>query len=164
MGLRGPIAKADERRQRRNLRAPLVVSGTVDMPAPPSGLLKQTKERWATYWASDLAKAARESHLPMIERLFIRYDERDRAYRTVRKDGRVVEGSTHQLVAHPLLKYIDACDKEIRALEDRLGLSPKGMVSLGAAMIGAQKSLDDVNRSLEADDVDEEADPRISVA
>jgi P27 family predicted phage terminase small subunit len=128
-------------------------------PQPPSGLLKVTKQRWQTYWGSELARATREAHLPMVERLFQRYDERERAYRTVRKDGRVTIGSTGQMVAHPLLRYIDNCDSEIRQLEDRLGLSPRGMAQLGSSFATAARSLDDLNHALETDDDD--SDPRV---
>lgn len=103
------------------------------MPAAPDGILKLTRDRWKVYWSSDLSRATRDAHLPIVERLFYRYDERERAYRAVRKKGRVVEGSQGQLVQHPLLKYIDACDAEIRQLEDRLGLSPRGLARLGSS-------------------------------
>lgn len=164
-GLRGPISKPDHLRQRRNKRSPLVLRGERKIPDAPEGLLKIWERRWYSYWHSELAQAARESHLPMIERLFFRYDERERAYRTVRKKGRLVFGSQGQLVQNPLLKYIDACDNEIRQLEDRLGLSPKSMAALGSAFAGAQKSLDELNGSAEDDDTsdDDNADPRISV-
>lgn len=105
--------------------------------------------------------------MPVITRLFTRYDERERAYRAVRKQGRVTTGSQGQVVAHPLLKYIDACDAEIRQLEDRLGLSPRGMAQLGANFAAAQKTLDDLNKSLDDTDVDgngHDDDPRLAIA
>lgn len=122
------------------------------------------RDRWAAYWRSELAQAAREVHVPIVERLFLRYDERERAYRTMRKQGRVTKGSTGQLVAHPLLKYIDACDAEIRQLEDRLGLSPRSMAALGSGFAKAQKSLDDLNSDMENDTQDDsDTDPRLAV-
>lgn len=128
-------------------------------------MLPETLIRWPIYWASDVARATCEAHIPIVERLFIRYDERARAYATVRKQGRVTQGSQGQLVAHPLLKYIDACDAEIRQMEDRLGLSPRGMAQLGANFAHAQKTLDDLNQTMEAPDntEDNDADPRIQV-
>lgn len=164
MGLRGPIGKPDDRRQRRNRLTPLVLGGSSVTPTPPPGLLKVTKQRWETYWASDLAKATREAHLPMIERLFQLYDERDRWQRQVRKDGYLDHGSTGQTVPHALLKLIVTADSRILALEDRLGLSPKAMANLGASWASAQKSLDDVNREIVSGDEDDtEADPRLAV-
>lgn len=131
MGLRGPLPKPAHLRQRRNKLPALVLGGEHPIPDAPDGLLKIWADRWYHYWQSDLGKAARMPHLPMVERLFFRYDERERAYRTMRKSGRLTYGSQGQLVPHPLLKYIDACDAEIRQLEDRLGLSPKSMAALG---------------------------------
>lgn len=153
-GSRGPISKPDHLRQRRNKpSSPLVLRGDFakTRPKAPEGLLAVTKERWRVYWGSDLASVIREAQLPMVERLFIRYDERERAYRAVRKDGRVVDGSQGQMVQHPLLKYIDSCDAEIRQLEDRLGLSPRSFAVVGSGLVGAKRSLDELNRELEAD-------------
>lgn len=122
------------------------------------------RDRWLAYWQSELAQAARAVHVPIVERLFLRYDERERAYRTMRKQGRVTKGSQGQLVAHPLLKYIDACDAEIRQLEDRLGLSPRSMAALGSGFAKAQKSLDDLNSDMENDTQDDsDTDPRLAV-
>lgn len=164
MGLRGPMPKSPERRQRRNKISPLVLRANAVAPDPPEGLLKIWSDRWRRYWKSDVAQAAREVHLPIIERLFFRQDERERAYRTMRKQGRVTKGSQGQLVLHPLAKYIDACDAEIRQLEDRLGLSPRSMAQMGGDFARAQKSLDDLNESLEDDPSDDsDADPRLEV-
>lgn len=167
MGFRPP-QKPEGRRQRRNARSGFtLVPGSVrEIPPAPDGMLRTTQAAWVAYWTDDVAQAARPSHMPVITRLFLRYDERDRAYRTVRKQGRVTTGSQGQVVAHPLLKYIDACDAEIRQLEDRLGLSPRGMAQLGANFAAAKKSLDDLNDQLNrTDDADGHGDdPRLAIA
>jgi P27 family predicted phage terminase small subunit len=165
LGLRGPQPKPADRRQRRNKPPGVVLRTTALRPPAPDGLLKATRDRWHTYWVSELSHAVREPQVPIVERLFARYDERERAYRAVRKQGRVTKRSQGQLVAHPLLKYIDACDAEIRQLEDRLGLSPRSMAQLGGSFAKAQKSLDDLNNSLENDDEDDvnDVDPRLEV-
>ena len=161
-----PVPKSPDRRQGHHPVRTLALAPTMPTPSAPKGLLKEVREQWAVYWASDVARAAQPTHLPIVKRLFTRYDERERAYRTVRKEGRLTEGSTGQPVKHPLLKYIDDCDAEIRQLEDRLGLSPRSMAQLGANFAQAQKSLDDLNRTLESDDDDrtDDADPRLEVA
>ncbi|MFQ5705540.1 MAG: P27 family phage terminase small subunit [Gemmatimonadales bacterium] len=153
-----PLPKPASRRQRRNRQAGLVVAERAEIPRPPRGMLKATRDRWAAYWNSDVSRVAQAAHLPLIERLFIRYDERDRVYRQMRKVGRLVKGSQGQPVRNPLLKYIDECDKQILMLEDRLGLSPRAMLQLGNTFADAVKSLDEVNRALETDD---DEDPRL---
>lgn len=158
-----PIPKSDDRRIRRNARSVMALR-EVSTPEVPKGFLKATQEQWRIFWESELAGATRDAHHPMITRLFKLYDERERAYRTVRRDGRVTTGSQGQIVPHPMLKYIAQCDAEARQLEDRVGLSPRGMAALGSAFAGAQKSLDDLNRSMEVDESDDDdTDPRIEV-
>jgi P27 family predicted phage terminase small subunit len=165
MGLRGPAPKPSDRRQRRNHGAVVVLRAADAVPEAPAGLLRSTVTRWATFWQSELARATRQPHLPMVERLFTLYDERERSFRVVKRDGRLVMGSQGQPVQNPLLRYIATCDAEIRQLEDRLGLSPKGMAALGTAFAGAQKSLDDLNRDHEEEPLpDDDADPRLEVA
>ncbi len=98
----------------------------------------------------------------MIRRLFILYDERERAYEEA-KDKRIVKGSQDQEVLNPLLKYIAQCDTEIRQIEDRLGMSPRSRLQLGIAFGDAMRSMDELNRRLAATDVEEKDDPRLSL-
>ncbi len=167
---RGPAPKPTARRQRRNREPQLEVHTGVpdiqpsqlpavrpEMPPYPKAILKVTRERWAAYWSHEVSTVACEVDLPMVERLHRRYDERERAYREIRKVGRLTKGSQGQIILHPLLKYINECEQEIRQLEDRLGLSPAARLRMGAALAGAKRTLDDVNGSLGNTD---QEDPR----
>ena len=167
----GPAPKSAGRRQRRNRQPQLEVhTGTIPdiqppqlpavrsaMPPYPKSILKVTKEQWATYWQSEISVVACEVDLPVVERLHRRYDERERAYREVRKSGRLAVGSQGQKILHPLLKYIDQCEQEIRQLEDRLGLSPHARLKMGATLAGAKRTLEQVNAGLDGTEPD---DPR----
>jgi len=135
--------------------------GKVDPPPAPSGLLKATREDWSGFWASPLASLVIPADLPALRRLFTLYDERLRAYQGYRK-GRLVAGSMGQPVLNPLFAAMKSADAEIRALEDRLGLSPIARLRLGVALGEAARSLDELNRSLDADDDadDPAGDPR----
>lgn len=163
----GPAPKPSDRRQRRNKPTALrvVPAGKLgrQTPAPPSGLLAATKAEWTTFWASELAQLVEQNtDLPALERLFGYYDEHRRALKEARKE-RLVIGSTGQLVLNPLLKYAESLAKEIRTLEDRFGLTPKARLTLGIKFGEAARSLEDLNRSLDADDEDEaedQEDPR----
>lgn len=168
-GSRGPVSKPDGRRQRRNKRSPFVIAKGMKKPKhPDADLLKETLKKWDAFWASDIAKTMREEHLPMIQRLFTRYDERERAVRIVRKDGRLTRGSQGQLVLHPLMRMIDTCESAILQLEDRLGISPRSRANAGGGEGQGAGSLDDVNRRLNSDDKepngDEDSDPRDAIA
>lgn len=158
-GSRGPISKPDGRRQRRNKpKSDYVLGKGIKKPKASKDLLSVTVEKWDAFWKSDLAKTMREEQLPMIVRLFDRYDERERAVRVIRQDGRLTRGSQGQLVLHPLQRLIDSCETAILQLEDRLGVSPRSRVNAGGQGAGLPGSLDDVNRRLSGDAEQEESD------
>ena len=164
----GPLPKPADRRQRRNQLKPFCVvpGGLVDREVllVPAGLLKATRDEWETFWRSDLARLVQtETDLVALERLFRLRDEERRAVREARK-ARLVPGSMGQLTLNPLLKYAESLQKEIRALEDRFGMTPKARMALGIAFGEAARSLSDLNQMLEYDDGDEadEEDPRLA--
>jgi|SRR5690625_359614 len=167
----GPTPKPADRRQRRNKPATLrvVPAGRVgrEVPKAPAGMLKATRDEWSTFWGSELAQLVEPStDLPALERLFQLYDEHRRSMRAARRE-RLVEGSMGQLVLNPLLKYAESLQKEIRALEDRFGLTPRARLALGIQFGEAARSLADLNRALDADDDEDEIeaqeDPRQAV-
>jgi P27 family predicted phage terminase small subunit len=168
--LSGPPPKQPDRRQRRNERTATeragvglvaLPGGKVDPPPPPTGLLKATREDWSGFWESPLASLVVPADVPALRRLFALYDERLRAYQGYRRQ-RLAPGSMGQPTLNPLFGAMKGMDAEIRALEDRFGLSPIARLRLGVALGEAAKSLDELNRSLDADDDPDEpdADPR----
>jgi len=136
---------------------PPVIS-QVEIPPAPKGLLKLTSVQWERYWRSAVGQAADiDTDLPAITRLFTLYDERERAYRAFRKQ-RFVSGSQGQMVLNPMGRHMNVLDAEIRQMEDRLGLTPRSRLQLGITLNEAHRSLEELNRSLDFDE--EEEDPR----
>lgn len=141
----GPPRKPGSRRQRwagpKVLSLPSAAGASppngvqnVDSPAPPAGLLKKTRAAWVDFWASDVAQAIEAaSDMPMLERLFRLRDDRERAHRAYRADP-LIQGSQGQSVLNPMAQVVKTCDAEIRALEDRLGLSPQARLRLGIVL------------------------------
>jgi len=166
----GPPPKPPDRRQRRNTRSIagrqglIVLAGGKDVPPPPPGLLKRSRDRWATFWSSEVAKAVdRDSDLPALVRWIQAVDEYDRVANSVRKN-RLVKGSMGQPVAHPLLGYLAQLDGQITKAEHAFGMTPIARLRLGIALGDAARSLEDLNRALDADDLDDDdagdVDPR----
>jgi hypothetical protein len=83
-----------------------------------------------------------------IEMLLRMRDERDTEFR-MGKRQRVVVGSTGQPVINPMLNHAVVLQKEIRALEDRLGLNPVARLRLGILLGDATRSIGDVNQEFE---------------
>lgn len=150
--------KLPERRQRRNRSDLGVVQPSQLSAPPPKGALVTTKQAWTELMASDLASAFIDTDIPTLHRLYSLIDERERAYRAVRKQGRMIDGSQGQKVIHPLLKQISVFDGEIRQLEDRYGLSPAARLRLGIQFNTYRQSLKEMNDDLNSDA--DEADPR----
>jgi phage terminase small subunit len=135
-----------------------------DVPASPAHFLPATRERWASYWQSDVARLVEaETDGMAVVRLFTLYDERERAYRAYRRK-RMVPGSQGQPVVNPIWKHAAVMDGEIRQLEDRFGITPQARLKLGVQLGEAVRSLEDMNRELnDGDDGDSQKDPRLEI-
>jgi P27 family predicted phage terminase small subunit len=140
--------KTPDRRQRRNVRGLAVMPTELPRPVPaaPAGLLARTTAAWERLWRSPLSSAFLDSDMDALERLFGLKDERQRVVSVARRQ-RLVEGSKQQPVLSPLLPYIAGLDAEIRALEDRFGLSPRARLQLGVTFGEAHRSLAELNRA-----------------
>lgn len=124
--------------------------------------LASTVEAWERLWSSDVAAVLElDSDMESVVRWLSLLDERERTFRAFRQK-RMVEGSTGQPVLSPLWQVVQSCDRELRALEDRIGLSPRARLNLGITYAEAGKSLDELNRLLERDDSEAPTeDPRL---
>lgn len=144
----------------------------LEAPACPAKLagkepLPSTVEAWDRVWRSNVVSVVDLlSDLETVVRWASLLDERERALRSFRR-RRLVPGSQGQPTLSPLWQVVQACDKELRALEDRIGLSPKARLQLGITFGEAAKSLDSMNAELdmEGDDDDDalDNDPRLTV-
>lgn len=168
-GINGPPKKPEKARKGHRkyeiTQLPRHPDGPVDVPEYPTGteLLAATKRDWDSFWTSPLrATVVLESDMPAVVRLFALRDEYERVRREFRKN-RIVAGSQGQAVLNPLGAFMLQVAKEIRALEDRFGLSAVSRLRLQVELNEASKSLDELNRRMaedtEEDDSDE--DPRL---
>jgi P27 family predicted phage terminase small subunit len=148
--------KAPDRRQRRN-KAPSLQRDRLPAQPAPRGLLRGTRESWARFWKSEVARVVEPSDLPALVHLFCLYDERTRLWREYRRE-RFATGSTGQLVLHPATKMLSQLATEIRALESAFGLTPAARVRLGLTFAEATRTLRDLAR-VDVEEADEE-DPR----
>lgn len=152
----GPAPKvANRQRAHQGEARPVVVSLSARarrMPTAPAGLSGSAAEQWQQLWGSPLAATFVDSDVPALARLFELRDERMRSLRAARR-ARLVAGSKGQPRLSPLLGYIAQLDAEIRALEDRFGLTPRARLTLGITLGEAHRSLAQLN----ADFLEQEA-------
>jgi P27 family predicted phage terminase small subunit len=155
----GPTPKpANRQRAHQGAARPVVVSLAARSrlaPEPPAGLLAASASEWRRLWSTPIAATFVESDTSALARLFQLRDERSRAFRAAGR-ARLVAGSKGQVRLSPLLGYVSTLDAEIRALEDRFGLTPRARLTLGITLGEAHRSLSELNAEfLEADRVDE---------
>lgn len=165
----GPPPKPPERRQRRNKPGLSVAlpsresSGTIILlkrqpPPAPENLLERTRKLWHWYWDSQVASVASDTtDLPQIEIVFQMLDEHARCFRAF-STKRLVRGSQGQMVLNPLGRYCDRLRGQILSYAREIGLTPIAKLRLGITAGHAKKTLDQMNRELDADD--DAADPR----
>lgn len=165
MAKRGRIQKADSVGHREHTIT--ILQGdkelTYERPKPYSQWLKVTKERWDTYWDSDISQMTQSVDLPALERLFQYYDETERASRTLRKlgsKGLLSKGSTGQPKINPLIELMLKLEEKILKLENELGLTPLSRQRLGIAFGEASMSILDLQKFMESD-WDDYDDPRL---
>jgi hypothetical protein len=157
-----PPKKLPDRRQRTNhvdVGLVVVQGQASSRPDPPSGLLKATRDAWATYWTSEVASLFKPEDGAALRRLFRLYDGAERAWR---EEARMplVEGSQGQprpnpAGAHKALEL----EPHIRALEDRFGITPLGRLKLGVTFQQGQ-NLAEMNRRIVEGDRGPRSDPR----
>ena len=152
----GPPPKPAAIRQNKIKRPELSIVRSVplDIPEPPTGLLKATLERWNAYWGSQVAQIARDSagvDLPGLERWILNVDEWSRAMRALRKE-RVVAGSMGQATLNPLAAYVAQREAAIRDAEVAYGMTPLARLKLGLAVGQMKLTAQALNASLEAPD------------
>ena len=119
------------------------------MPDAPRRWLKVTKERWEAYWLSPVAKAAHEVDLDAIETVFDRIDE-IRRLKTAGRKERIVRGSKGQPRMNPLLEKAYQLEDSLPKFWAELGLTPKARAALAINVGQAQKTIEDMNREVEA--------------
>lgn len=64
-------------------RIELAPGWAVEVPKPPTGLLKASREAWAMFWVIPEAIMLRPHHMPALRRLVQLYDEEERIRRRV---------------------------------------------------------------------------------
>ncbi len=165
-----PRKRESERKGHRKYETVYIdttAAGTIDesLPVPTlvdsKTMLVSTREAWARFWQSPVAKVlVPASDLPALTRMFHLTDELERCRRAFREQ-RIVKGSMGQQVVNPLGSFMLSLAKEVRALEDRFGASVVSRLRLSIDLNEAHRSLDELNRrTAEADAHGEDHDPR----
>lgn len=159
--------KPEARRQGHRTAAvvPMLRDDSKLVPPAPPGILKLARERWETFWLSDVSRAIDPmSDLPRLHRWIGDTDEYDRLVKAFRKTP-LVKGSTGQPVMNPIAGRLAQLESAISKAEAEFGMTPLSRMRLGIATGEAARSLADLNASIldQHDDTDDDGDTRLVV-
>lgn len=122
----------------------------VDPPKPPPamGWSKHSLDEWDRIWNTPQASAWDwASAYALVVGYMNCYEDLNRFQRAVRRTP-ITKGSTGQVVAHPLMREIDALRTQMLKYADALWLSPSGAIKGGIELRRAESELERLNRSL----------------
>lgn len=129
---------------------------SADMPALPVLVWPEGKDwhaqsvvRWREIWASDVAQIwDRHGDMGRLVRYIVNFDAWLKLTESLA--GReVVRGSRGQVRANPLFTVRTGLELELKAAEEKLGLTPMDRMRLGIEIGGAAQGLDSARKILE---------------
>lgn len=112
------------------------------IPPPPGHLEAVGAAIWTELWEAGGSAYHPPTDRFIIERYCTLQDRRQGLMDTLERDGFMILGSQGQDVLHPASRALDSAEKELRAIEDRLGLNPEARARLGLATIEHKSKLD----------------------
>ncbi|MFB7675587.1 phage terminase small subunit P27 family [Kitasatospora purpeofusca] len=121
----------------QNEAAPVVYEGRA--PRVPAHLGKAGKEAWRTVWSAGQGAYSPETDRYVILRYCELHDRRAELLAVVAADGLMSEGYNGQPVAHPMLRYVESTEKELRSIETVIGFTPEARMRLGIVAAEARR-------------------------
>lgn len=114
----------------------------IPIPPRPAHLGARGAALWTELWEAGGSAYHPPTDRFIIERYCSLHDRRHELLSIVEKDGMISVGSQGQDVLHPAVRALDITEKELKSLEDRLGLNPEARARLGIATIEHKSKLD----------------------
>ena len=118
------------------------ILGPAPVPPVPATLGDLGAKLWHEVWTAGGAAYNVQTDVYIVARYCDLHERRRDLNRLVDSEGFTTDGSQGQTIMHPALRALDTTEKELRALEDRLGLNPEARARLGIAAAEAKSKLD----------------------
>ena len=132
-----------------NSARPALPTATVtEIPDAPATLGDYGAVVWDQVWKAGGSAYNSASDSFVITRYCDLQERRRDLTRLVNAEGFLSTGSQGQSIMHPAVRALDSTEKELRALEDRLGLNPESRARLGLAAVQAEDALEAFRRKL----------------
>jgi len=128
--VKGPLPKAASDRRGHRRTAPIATIRPVDPPPPPPADLGPAgRQAWVTWWHHATWLAS--SDAMFVHLLASLLDRASALEARIALDGLIVEGSTGQRVAHPLLGVLASLNGLIVSVAGDCAFTPAGRRRLG---------------------------------
>ncbi|WP_433859999.1 phage terminase small subunit P27 family [Streptomyces kronopolitis] len=108
-------------------------------PRVPAHLKSAGKDVWRNVWSAGMGAYSPETDRNVILRYCELHDRRTDLLALVEADGFMSEGYNGQPVAHPMLRYVESTEKELRSIETAIGFTPEARLRLGIVAAEARK-------------------------
>lgn len=117
------------------------------IPPPPQGVVlrEETLELWTAIWQEPQAKGFTRGDRAVLERYILAYDEWIGALAAVSAEP-TVTGSMGQVVAHPLMSWVQSREAVMERCEKQLGLGLRNRADLGISTATAKLTAEQVNK------------------
>lgn len=117
--------------------APVVYEGRA--PRVPAHLKAAGKDVWRNVWSAGMGAYSPETDRNVILRYCELHDRRAELLGLIESQGYMSEGYNGQPVAHPMLRYVESTEKELRSIESAIGFTPEARLRLGLVAAEARK-------------------------
>lgn len=117
------------------------------IPEPPANitLREESIEFWRDIWMEPQAKGFTRGDRAVLERYILAYDEWIGALAAVSMEP-TVTGSMGQVVAHPLMSWVQSREAVMERCEKQLGLGLRNRADLGISTATAKLTAEQVNK------------------
>lgn len=128
----------------RKLPAPVVVLPPAPaVPDPPQSLKGHGRREWERLW-TEIPWLSPQSDLSLITRYCQMADLYTEIMSSITDDGLRAEGYKGQLRPNPMIAQATAMAKELRAIEQQIGLTPASRCVLGFVEVKRMSKLDEL--------------------
>ena len=121
------------------------------IPAPPDHLELEGQQVWLRLWSHAHAWLSPSTDLALLERYCTATDDRQRLRAVIETEGLMTTTGKGTPAVHPAWRSLRELERDLLAMEAKLGLTPQDRTKLGLAEVRKQSGMEALrNRGMDA--------------